>query len=217
MVQALYNSAGEVSGERAERLMQALSLVAVGEHEVALGLLPEVSPDDDVSLETCVRVLIAELSTAQRDNASYVARLEESARQLADRLAEIERQRVVVADLSTPLIEVGDGTLALPIVGVVDGERARLIGERLLQRVTELRVAAVMIDLTGMADIDAASVVNLLGVARGVQLMGARCTLTGISPALARSLVELDLDLRGVDLRRTIQDGLHAAAARLAL
>lgn len=213
--QALYKEADGVSAERAERLMQTLSLVAVGEHAAALGLLPDVSAAEDrVSLETCVRVLIAELAASQEENARNVARLEESARQLAERLAVIERQRVALADLSTPLIEVGSGTLALPVVGAVDAERARMMGERLLQRVSELRVRQVMIDLTGMAASDAATVDNLIRMARAVQLMGARCMLTGISPALAQTLVELGLDLRHLETRRTLQDGLLAAGPR---
>jgi rsbT co-antagonist protein RsbR len=213
--QALYKVADGVSGERAERLMQTLSLVAVGEHAAALGLLPDVSlAEDSVSLETCVRVLIAELAASQAENARHVARLEESARELAERLAVIERQRVALADLSTPLIEVGSGTLALPVIGAVDAERARTMGERLLQRVSELRVRRVLIDLTGMAASDAVTVDNLIRVTRGVQLMGARCTLTGISPALAQTLVDLGLDIRDLEIRRTLQDALLAPGRR---
>lgn len=204
--------AAAVSAERAERLLKALSLVAVGEYEAAGDLLPPAGGADDesLSLETCVRVLIDELAEAQTANARAVARLEESARQLAERMALIERQRVALVDLSTPLIEVGDATLVLPVIGAVDGERAQVMGERLLNQVQAQRIRRVILDLTGMTAEDAASVDNLLRLARGVQLLGARVTLTGIGPALARTLVAFGLDLRGLDIRRTLEDGLRA-------
>ncbi|MBL9107218.1 MAG: STAS domain-containing protein [Myxococcales bacterium] len=202
--------AAVVSAERAERLIKALSLVAVGEFEAAGDLLPSADGADDgsLSLETCVRVVIDELAEAQAANARAVARLEDSARQLAERMALIERQRVALVDLSTPLIEVGDATLVLPVIGAVDGERAQVMGERLLNQVQAQRIRRAILDLTGMTAEDAASVDNLLRLSHGVALLGARVTLTG--PALARTLVALGLDLRGLDTRRTLEDGLRA-------
>lgn len=204
--------------ERTERLKEALSLVAVGEYAAALSLLPEDSDEgeESVALETCVRVLVLELGASHEANARALAQLEESRRQLAERLALIERQRVALADLSTPIIQVWDGTLALPILGAVDAERAQVMSEQLLQRVAELRVRAVIIDLTGMSAGDAVTVENLVRMARGVNLLGARCTLTGIGPALARTLVELGVDLHGLRTGRTLQDGLLASLGRAA-
>jgi rsbT co-antagonist protein RsbR len=202
-----------LSAERVERLVEVLSLVAVGEHQAALDTLP--AAEDGVLLETCVRVLVTELAASQATNTHYLGELEESGRQLAERLTLIERQREALAALSTPIIEVWDSTLALPIIGAVDAARALVMGERLLQRVVELRARNVILDLTGMEAIDAATVGNLTQMARGVQLLGAGCIITGVSPMLAQTLVDLNLDLRPFRTQRTLKDGLAESLGRV--
>lgn len=199
-----------IAPERVQRVIDALSMIGVDEHAAALSMLPETDVVEDAfdMLEACVRVLVGEVAEAQAANDRYARALEESRQQLADKLAVIQRQTVALADLSTPIIEIWEHTLALPIVGAVDAARAAAIAEALLHEVVARRARHVLLDLTGVDAVDAATFEHLAGLVRAVALIGARCTLTGVSPAVAGAVVGLDLDLTGLTTRSTLKEGL---------
>jgi rsbT co-antagonist protein RsbR len=194
-----------VEPERVQRLIDAVAMIGVADFATALEILPETTEINDVfdMLEACVRVLVGEVAGAQ-------AALEESRRQLADKLELIQRQSIALKDLSTPIIEVWAQTLALPIVGAIDGERAASIVEQLLQRVVERKARFVLLDLTGVGSIDPETFEHLVRLVRAVGLLGARCALTGLSPSVAEAAVGMNLDLGAVRTYATLRDGLSA-------
>jgi rsbT co-antagonist protein RsbR len=126
-----------------------------------------------------------------------------------ERLELIQRLRSAVDELSTPVLEVWDEVLTLPVVGVVDTERSAQMTERLLTEVVQTRCRFVIIDLTGVQLIDTSTADRIIKLARSVQLLGAECILTGIQPAVAQTLVELGVEFSQVNTQRNLKRALQ--------
>lgn len=129
----------------------------------------------------------------------------------ARRVAE-EANRVkdeLIEELSTPVITVTEGVLLGPVIGSLNRERADLLIAALLGAVSERRARVVILDLTGARSLGADVVQHLTRAAAAVRLMGAGCVLTGIGAGFARTLVAVGADLSGVEVRRTLADGLR--------
>ena len=130
------------------------------------------------------------------------------ARELEEKLAIIEQQQSAIRELSTPILEVWDDVLALPIVGVVDTRRSMEIMNTLLSAIVSTQSKCVIIDVTGVEIVDTKTADYLLKVVHAAQLLGARCVLTGINPAVAQTLVEIGADLSAVTTLRNLKAGL---------
>lgn len=204
-----------IAPERVQRLIDAVSLIGVGEHAAALDLVPEPTEINDAFdlLEACVRVLVGEVAGSQAANARATQALEESRQQLADKIELIQRQSIALKDLSTPIIEVWEYTLALPIVGTIDGERAATIAEQLLHEVAARRARHVLLDLTGVETVDPETFGHLVRLIRAVGLLGTRCALTGLSPSVAATVVQMEVDLGAIRTHATLKDGLREVLA----
>lgn len=129
----------------------------------------------------------------------------------------IAQQRQTISELETPVLQVWDGILALPIVGTLDTARAQQMNERLLQRVVETESEIVILDITGVPVVDTAIARHLLETITAARLLGAEVLLVGISPEIALTLVHLGLELQGVVTRTTLAKGLVLAFAHLGL
>lgn len=134
-------------------------------------------------------------------------------------LAEIERSRQQIASqadalrrLSAPVISVGKGVLALPLIGSLDRERLDLALATLLARTSRAPVARVVLDLTGVADVDGTVGAGLLRIARALRLQGIAAILSGVRPELARAIVGAGIDLSEVPCVQSIEDALAAGA-----
>lgn len=117
----------------------------------------------------------------------------------------------LIEELSTPVISVAEGVLLGPVVGNLTRERADLMTAALLRAVVERRARVVIIDVTGARSMGADVVQHLTRAAAAIRLMGAECVLTGMSAAFARTLVSVGADLSGIEVRRTLADGLRFA------
>lgn len=132
-----------------------------------------------------------------------------------------EKERTITAQqeelrkTSTPIIQIWDGVLTLPIIGTLDSTRTMMVMENLLTRIEVERARVVVIDVTGVMTIDTQVSHHLVQMIRAVGLMGADAILTGIRPEIARSLTSLNIDLGGVTTRSTLSDGLKEAFCRL--
>jgi rsbT co-antagonist protein RsbR len=129
-------------------------------------------------------------------------------RELEAKLVTIERQAAAIRELSTPVMEIWDDVLVLPIVGVVDTKRSMEIMDNLLQRIVDTQSRCVIIDVTGVEVVDTKTADYLLKVVRASNLLGTRCVLTGLSPAIAQTLVEIGADLAEVRTLRNLKAGL---------
>lgn len=129
--------------------------------------------------------------------------------ELRDKLTLIEAQRNQIADLSLPIIEVWDGVLTLPVVGVLDAARAARIMEGLLDAVVRTQSEQVIIDLTAVQYVDAEVAEHLVAILRAVQLLGARGILSGIRPGAAQALAGLSTNLAGIPTTSDLRGALR--------
>jgi rsbT co-antagonist protein RsbR len=114
--------------------------------------------------------------------------------ELEVRLSMIESQRAAIAELSSPVIEVWQGVLTLPVIGPVDPERATAMTASLLEAVARVRADFVIVDVTGMHGVGPEVTDHLIRLVRCVGLLGSRCAISGMRPDVARGLVELGSD-----------------------
>jgi rsbT co-antagonist protein RsbR len=129
----------------------------------------------------------------------------------------IAQQRATISELQTPVIEVWDGILALPIVGSVDTARAQEMNEALLERIVATGSEIVLLDITGVPVVDTAVARHLLETVTAARLLGADVLIVGLSSRIAMTLVQLGIDLSHVTTRATLAKGLALAFARLGL
>ena len=132
-------------------------------------------------------------------------------------LVELEDQRRTISELQTPVIQVWEGILALPIVGSVDTARAQDMTERLLEQVVSTGSEIVIIDITAVPIVDTAVARHLMETVTAARLLGAEALIVGLSTRTALTLVHLGVDLGGVTTRTTMAKGLELAFARLGL
>ena len=119
------------------------------------------------------------------------------------------RQARALNEMSTPVTALADEILLLPIVGIVDSQRAQDIMTSVLSRVAEVRARMFIIDISGVAVVDTAVANYLIKVARATRLMGCRCILSGLSPAVAQTVIELGIDVTGLETRATLRDAIE--------
>jgi rsbT co-antagonist protein RsbR len=129
----------------------------------------------------------------------------------------IAQQRKTISELETPVIQVWDGILALPIVGSIDTARAQEMNEALLTRIVETGSEIVLLDITAVPVVDTAVARHLLETVTAARLLGADVLIVGLSARTAMTMVQLGLDLSGVTTRVSMAKGLALAFARLGL
>jgi rsbT co-antagonist protein RsbR len=134
---------------------------------------------------------------------------------LEEKLDTIRRQQVAIRDLSAPIIDLWEGILTLPIVGTVDSQRAVDITEKLLQRINETNAACVIIDLTGVDVVDTMTADHLIKLVKSARLLGTYCVVTGIGPEIARTLVDLGVELHELITLKRLREGLQACLSHL--
>ena len=127
----------------------------------------------------------------------------------------IQQQQDVIRELSTPIIEVWEGVITLPIVGLLDSVRTAEVMDSLLQAVGRLRARYAILDLTGVEVVDTATASHLIGMLQAVRLLGAEGILTGIQPTIAQTIVTLGVDLKHVTVHARLRDALLHCIRRL--
>jgi rsbT co-antagonist protein RsbR len=123
----------------------------------------------------------------------------------------ILEQQDVLRGLSTPVLEVRNGLLLVPLIGFIDSERALLLTSKLLEAIADKRAKAVVLDITGVPAVDSAVANHLMQTVQATQLMGVHTLISGLSPENAQTLVRLGLDLGRLNTVGTLSDGVIAA------
>ena len=195
------NDTVEIPRSRIERLIQVLALVSAGEFDHEKTKIEIEQEDDFGTLEKSLNVFISELANARRETDRAMHRLTASRSELEEKLSTIERQRMTIQDLSTPVLELWNDIITLPVVGVVDSQRSVEMTEKLLTRIVEMRAKCVIIDLTGVDLVDAMTADHFIRMTASARLLGAYCVMTGISPRIAQTLSEMG----GIDKVRTLR------------
>jgi rsbT co-antagonist protein RsbR len=123
----------------------------------------------------------------------------------------IRRQQEELLELSTPVVKLWEGVLAVPMIGVLDSSRTQMVMEALLQRIVETGSELAIIDITGVPTVDTLVAQHLLKTVTAIRLMGADCIISGIRPQIAQTIVHLGIDLQGVSTKATLADALSLA------
>jgi len=129
----------------------------------------------------------------------------------------IMRQQEELLELSTPVVKLWEGVLALPMIGTLDSQRTQVVMESLLQRIVETGSEIAIIDITGVPTVDTLVAQHLLKTVTAIRLMGADCIISGIRPQIAQTIVHLGLDLGGIITKANLADALALALKRSGL
>ncbi|AKT38101.1 STAS domain-containing protein [Chondromyces crocatus] len=127
---------------------------------------------------------------------------------LRDRLAKIEQQQEIIRRLSTPIIEVWDGVLTLPMLGVLDSTRTAEVMDNLLDRITQSQARYAVLDLTGVEVVDTGVAGYLLRLVNAIRLLGAEGIVAGIRPTVAQTMITLGADLSQIVTHRNLRAAL---------
>jgi len=127
----------------------------------------------------------------------------------------IMRQQRDLLELSTPVVALWEGILALPLIGTLDSERTQVVMESLLERIVETGASIAIIDITGVPTVDTLVAQHLLKTVGAARLMGAECIISGIRPQIAQTIVHLGVDLGDVVTKATLASALVVALERL--
>ncbi|MGZ5179983.1 MAG: STAS domain-containing protein [Ramlibacter sp.] len=123
----------------------------------------------------------------------------------------IKRQQQDLLELSTPVIKLWDGVLAVPMIGTLDSSRTQVVMETLLQRIVDTGATLAIIDITGVPTVDTLVAQHLLKTVSAIRLMGAECVISGIRPQIAQTIVHLGIDLEGIASKASLADALELA------
>lgn len=193
--------------ERIERIETILSIAAGGNFDTNLDIDTK-SPDLLTSVEMGINLLISDLGEEFRKSKARAEELEE-------KLDLIEKQRLAIEQLSTPIIKIWDRVLVLPLIGALDTRRSQRLTESLLTEIAFTQTRIAILDITGVPAVDSAVANHLLKTVSAVQLLGAKCVITGIKPEVAQTIVHLGVELKGVETLSNLSEGLKWAFRNL--
>ena len=126
----------------------------------------------------------------------------------------IGRQQQEMLELSTPVVKLWDGILALPMIGTLDSSRTQIVMETLLQKIVETGSGIAIIDITGVPTVDTLTAQHLLKTVTAARLMGAECIISGIRPQIAQTIVHLGIELTGITTKASLADAFAVALER---
>ncbi|GAA2533368.1 MULTISPECIES: STAS domain-containing protein [Streptomyces] len=127
---------------------------------------------------------------------------------LSEGQALIDRQRLQLLEVATPVIKLWDGIVAVPLIGTLDSARSQVVMETLLNAVVDQHARFAILDITGVPTVDSLVAQHLMKTVAAARLMGAECVVSGIRPAIAQTIVHLGLDLGTVKTRASLADAL---------
>jgi len=129
----------------------------------------------------------------------------------------ISRQVDEISEISTPVITVWEGIVALPIIGTLDSSRTQIVMENLLQQIVDTGSSIAILDISGVPAVDSLVAQHLIKTVSATRLMGAECIISGIRPEIAQTVVHLGIDLTGIITKASLASALKTAFDMLAL
>jgi len=214
----------EMSGEAWAPVREFLAKLS--RSRVLLGFTPSQTVAFVFSLKRPLFLTIAE---EVADNTDALVQMNWTTNQMLDRLGifttevyqkgreeVINRQAQEMLELSTPVVKLWDGILALPMIGTLDSSRTQVVMETLLQRIVETGSQIAIIDITGVPTVDTLVAQHLMKTVAAARLMGADCIISGIRPQIAQTIVHLAVDLGNIVTKATLADAFAVALKRVA-
>jgi rsbT co-antagonist protein RsbR len=129
----------------------------------------------------------------------------------------LKEQSNTIRQLATPTIQLWDGVLVLPVVGVIDSMRAQYMMESVLNKIQQTYAKVIIIDIQGVAAMDSAVANHLIKITKATKLMGCECILSGISPAVAQTIIHLGVEMSAINTKANLKDALSTALSLLGI
>lgn len=190
---------------RIDNIEDILASVAAGE----LDLRIESDTDDDLSgVEQAINILIDDLTHELKKSLKIKGELEDKLQKIQDQQKTILQQQEDLMELSSPVSKVWDNILILPVIGTLDSQRTQIMMENLLQKIVSTGCTTAILDITGVATVDTQVANHLLKTVTAARLLGAECIVSGISPAIAQTIVHLGINLTNILTKATLQDAM---------
>lgn len=202
--QALRRTLEQLSASRAAKgdSAGATSVFVLGLKKPLFGRLQQAFAQDPAAMGSALWTLSALVDRLAQHTADTFQQSREDV---------IRRQQEDLLELSTPVVKLWDGVLAVPMIGTLDSNRTQVVMETLLQTVVDTGSALAIIDITGVPTVDTLVARHLLKTVTAIRLMGADCIISGIRPQIAQTIVHLGIDLQGIVTKATLADALAQA------
>jgi rsbT co-antagonist protein RsbR len=226
--QSLMETGGQIPGIHSPAFKEVLAVL--GDISAARGR-KGFSPSETAGfIFSLKQPLFQQLSAAFQGDTAALLKINWDVNQLLDSLGlyttevyqssreeVIRRQQEEMLELSTPVVQLWEGIVAIPLIGTLDSARTSIVMESLLQSIVETRSAIAIIDITGVPTVDTLVAQHLLKTVAAARLMGADCIISGIRPQIAQTMVHLQIDLSTVTTKATMAEALRVAIARSGL
>jgi rsbT co-antagonist protein RsbR len=193
---------------RIDNIENVLSSVAAG--ELDLRIISEVE-DDLTGIEQAINLLIDDLTHELKKSLRMKEELEEKLTKIQDQQKTIMKQQEDLMELSSPVSKVWENILILPVIGTLDSQRTQIMMENLLNKIVSTGCTIAILDITGVPTVDTQVANHLLKTVTAARLMGAECIVSGISPAIAQTIVHLGINLSNILTKATLQDAMLTA------
>ena len=191
--------------DRIERVEDILTSIAAGDLDARI----ESETEDDFSgIEKAIDMLIGDLTDELRQRERMQKELEIKLTKIQEQQKTILQQQEDLLELSSPVSKVWDNILILPVIGTLDSQRTQVMMENLLQKIVETGCTISILDITGVPTVDTQVANHLLKTVTSARLLGAECIISGISPAIAQTIVHLGIDLSAIRTKATLQDAM---------
>lgn len=191
--------------KRIEHIEDVLSSVAAGDLDVRIESIVE---DDLTGVEQAINLLIDDLTHELKKSQKMKSELEDKLLKIQDQQKTILQQQEDLLELSSPVTKVWDNVLILPVIGTLDSQRTQVMMENLLHKIVETGCTIAILDITGVPTVDTQVANHLLKTVTAARLLGAECIISGISPAIAQTIVHLGINLSGIRTKATLQDAM---------
>ena len=189
---------GKNMEERYAKVAEAIADASIGDFSSQIEIKEK---DKFTDVEMGINLMIQSLKAEQE-------KTEQAFEELQHKVDTIQKQQLAIQELSTPVIEIWDKVITLPVIGIVDSKRSEEMMESLLDKVVKTQSKCVIIDITGVDVVDTKTADHFIKMVKAVRLLGAECIITGINPDIAQTLTSIGVDMTQIKTMRSLQNGL---------
>lgn len=191
--------------KRIDHIEDILSSVAAGDLDLRIDSEYE---DDLTGIEQAINLLIDDLTHELKKSLKLKQEMEEKLLKIQEQQKTILQQQEDLMELSSPVSKVWENILILPVIGTLDSQRTQIMMENLLQKIVATGCTTAILDITGVPTVDTQVANHLLKTVTAARLLGAECIVSGISPAIAQTIVHLGINLSNILTKATLQDAM---------
>ena len=189
---------GKNMEERYAKVAEAIADASIGDFSSQIEIKEK---DKFTDVEMGINLMIQSLKAEQE-------KTEQAFEELQHKVDTIQKQQLAIQELSTPVIEIWDKVITLPVIGIVDSKRSEEMMESILDKVVKTQSKCVIIDITGVDVVDTKTADHFIKMVKAVRLLGAECIITGINPDIAQTLTSIGVDMTQIKTMRSLQNGL---------